>query len=137
MFLFIYVWSRKVDCILYLICSISTWTREIWLDSDWVDLFDNKFGDHAGDMHRSDFILFWFHICLSILFLASRNLPPLYFVFEECLASSWCSLDHYQTFFPSSIGNMDFNLFVSPPTHLGCVERAPLVSFFNVEVLVV
>ena len=79
LFLCIFVWSRKVDCILYLICSRSTWTREIYLDSDWVDLSDNKFGDSTGDVHRSDFFCSWFQICLSILLLASRD-PP-FFVF--------------------------------------------------------
>ena len=36
------IWSREVDCIVYFIFSRSTWIREIWLDSNWVDLSDNN-----------------------------------------------------------------------------------------------
>ena len=57
--------SSKVSCIMYLIFSRSTWTREIWLESTWVDLFDNKFGNHIGDAHRSDFFCF-FISCIFI-----------------------------------------------------------------------
>ena len=72
-------WSRKVGYIMYLICSRSTWTRDIWLDFAWVDLLDNKFGNHTRDVYRSNFFWFWFHVSLSIHFISSTD--PLAFIF--------------------------------------------------------
>ena len=124
---YISIWSRKAGCIVYFIFSTSTWTREIWLEYAWVDLYTNKFGDSAGE----DIDLIYFVFDLIYVYKSFcwplETLPPLYFVFEECLASSRCSLDHYKNFFPYPIGYLSFTLLVSSLVHLGCVNRVLIV----------